>query len=173
VKSTNPRLSAKSVEWFTPGGIVEAARAVMGDIDLDPASCAQANETVRALQYYSSDGLTQQWSGRVFCNPPGGRGVVTAFWSKLCGAWQSGAVTQAIWIGYSLEQLQTLQRFTPSPLSGDFCLCFPHRRIAFDSPGGGKRSPTHGNYIAYLPPRDDGRGVSRFYAFFATYGELR
>jgi len=46
----------------------------MGSIDLDPFSCAQANEVVRATKYFSlaDDGFCQFWHGNVFVNPPGG-----------------------------------------------------------------------------------------------------
>jgi hypothetical protein len=47
----------------------------MGGIDLDPASCATANETVRARTFYSrkDDGLKRPWFGRVWLNPPYGK----------------------------------------------------------------------------------------------------
>ena len=59
-------------EWYTPSEYVEAARRVMGEIDLDPASSELAQETVRASSYYTKDddGLVSEWSGRVWLNPP-------------------------------------------------------------------------------------------------------
>ena len=47
--------SCKSFEHYTPDDYVEAARCVLGGIDLDPASSAQANQTVRAGRYYTKE----------------------------------------------------------------------------------------------------------------------
>lgn len=59
-------------EWYTPLPYVEAARAVMGTIDIDPASSDKANETVQAEHYYTiaDNGLVRPWYGRVWLNPP-------------------------------------------------------------------------------------------------------
>ena len=74
-------------EFYTPPHIIEVARACMGGIDLDPASCAMANETVRATAFYGvkDDGLKRPWFGRVWLNPPYGN-----FWPKFVARW-SGA----------------------------------------------------------------------------------
>lgn len=40
--------SSQSNEWFTPARYVEAAREVLGSIDLDPASCEAGNRIVQA-----------------------------------------------------------------------------------------------------------------------------
>lgn len=124
------RHSMDSPEWYTPLPFVEAARAVMGGIDLDPASHEEANRLVQATQFYTEqdNGLAQPWHGRVFLNPPGG--LVKDFWRKLLDERARG-VDEAIWIGYSLEQLQTLQTAGCVTTPLDYPLCVPSKRIAF------------------------------------------
>jgi hypothetical protein len=163
--------SKASHEWFTPVPIVEAARTVLrGHIEMDPSSCDLAQERIQAARYFTAEhnGLDAHWYGTVFLNPPGG--LVREFWCKLAEHWRAGDVTAAIWIGYSLEQLQTLQRFEETPL--DFPICFPRRRIAFDSIDGGRKSPTHGNYISCLPGRRVGT-VQMFEEEFSQFGRVR
>lgn len=178
------RHSCDSPEWYTPSPFVEAAREVMGGIDLDPASHEEANRTVKASKFYTAedDGLKQEWRGRVFLNPPGG--LVKEFWLKLI---DSTAVEQAIWIGYSLEQLQTLQQTgrqgMVSPLY--FPMCVTAKRIAFveneakravrvekltqaGKKPNAKSSPSHSNYIIYIGPR-----VNVFRDIFSQFGVTR
>lgn len=45
--------SSVTQEWFTPKIYIEAVHEVLGSIDLDPASCLQAQRTVRALKFYT------------------------------------------------------------------------------------------------------------------------
>src|SRR2546430_17584816 len=65
----------KSNEWYTPSKYIETAREVLGSIDLDPASCELANRTVKADKYYTKedDGLSKEWHGNVWLNPPYGK----------------------------------------------------------------------------------------------------
>ena len=67
--------SSQTAEWYTPPIYIEAAREVLGEIDLDPASCAAANEWIKAKTFYTEedDGLSKEWRGKVFLNPPYGK----------------------------------------------------------------------------------------------------
>lgn len=191
---TAARHSSDSPEWFTPRPIVDAAREVLGGIDLDPASHAEANRMIRARRFYDerANGLRRPWSGRVFLNPPGG--FVAEFWHRLIDAWEAREITAAIWIGFSIEQLQTLQGYeVRSPLAFPFCV--PDRRIPFvestakreirrrallEENRGRRReglelkawkeaaAPSHANYVTYI-----GRAPARFARVFGTIGEVR
>lgn len=69
-----PRHSSESAEHYTPPYLVDHARYTLGAIDLDPASCQEANERIRATSIFTreDDGFTRAWRGNVFLNPPGG-----------------------------------------------------------------------------------------------------
>lgn len=85
-------------EWYTPSYIIDAARAAMGGIDTDPASCEQAQRTVKADVWYSAadDGLSKTWGGRVWLNPPYSRSLLPKFADKLVGSIISGDVDSAV-----------------------------------------------------------------------------
>lgn len=176
------RHTCDSPEWYTPSPFVESARHLMGGIDLDPASHEEANRTVKATRYFTAkdNGLWQPWSGRVFLNPPGG--LVNEFWCKLV---LEAGVDQAVWIGYSLEQLQTLQLAGADCTPLDWPLCVTRKRIAFveneakraarieklkalGKKPNAKSSPSHSNYIVYLGPR-----ISEFVSIFSQFGQVK
>ena len=94
---------SNSGEWWTPAEPYPGmARAVMNRIDLDPASCAGANENIRALTFYDAhtNGLAHVWFGCIWLNPPytrGGMGSMQArFIKKLMEEWKASRVEQAI-----------------------------------------------------------------------------
>ena len=57
-------------EWLTPPSITQA----LSTFDLDPCQPIKP-PFVHALKGYNelSDGLTKEWQGRIWCNPPYGR----------------------------------------------------------------------------------------------------
>jgi hypothetical protein len=63
-----------SDEWYTPEYIIEPARIVLGKIDLDPASCKEAQTVIRATtslwKAHNSLSPRYPWLGRVWLNPP-------------------------------------------------------------------------------------------------------
>jgi hypothetical protein len=91
------------VEWYTPPDVVEDAREVMGAIDLDPTSNDLAQQVVRAGTYYTAetDGLGQEWRGRVFCNPPYKDGLIDKFVAKLVQEHKAGNVPEAVLLVHS------------------------------------------------------------------------
>lgn len=156
----NARHSSKSVEWYTPPEVVERARfALGGRIELDPASCELANRVVRAERFYSADGLAQDWTAAtVLLNPPGGkignRSQAGAFWARLVQDFEAGRVGRAVFVAFSLEALQTSQTERGIFDTPGAVVCVPARRLAFVSPDGAQKSPTHANAIVGLgiPP---------------------
>ena len=73
-KSNDQHINQDSgnAEYYTPSRFIESARLVMGNIDLDPASCEIANRTVKADRFFTKEdnGLAQEWAGRVWMNHP-------------------------------------------------------------------------------------------------------
>ena len=138
-------------EWYTPPAIIEAARAVMGGIDLDPASCAQANEIVQATEFYSeeTDGLAQTWNGRVFLNPPFAHPTVKHFADKLLESFGAGSVEQAVWLSNACVDVGWWQ-----DLAQLGSVCFHRGRIQFYGPDGKLQPPTLGQSIIYLGDND-------------------
>ena len=156
--------SSASVEWYTPSQYMEAAREVMGGIDLDPASCARANETVCAGHYFSKedDGLQQEWSGRVFLNPPYG-GLCPSFIRKLIEQFQARRVQQEI----VLVNAHTTDT-SWFGLLWNYTLCFTDHRIDFCAGTGAKStSSTHGNVFVYMGPH-----AARFREVFQQFGRI-
>lgn len=82
-----PQHLSKTNEHYSPSNVVSAARLTMGGIDLDPASCLVANQTVQADDFFDAleDGLSRRWHGRVWLNPPGGSMVLKTDDAKALG----------------------------------------------------------------------------------------
>jgi ParB family chromosome partitioning protein len=149
-------------EWHSPTEMVEAARTVMGGIDLDPASCAQANKIIKAEKFYSlrEDGLSQPWFGRIWLNPPYGR-FAPKFVKRFGELFSIGSIEQGIlllgthhltteWIGVV---------FLHKPI-----ICFPTKRLQFSD---SKSRPAHGSVILGIGVDQD-----QFAEIFSEFGHL-
>lgn len=169
-------VSSANVEWFTPRWVLDLVREVIGDIDLDPASCIEAQERVRAKVFYSleDDGLMLPWIARsVFLNPPYGE--------------MGGESSASIWFNV-MELSYRLRYFGAgmflcngaigsqwfAKICNRFPVAFFNKRIRFDPSfisalvakleGRKLTQPSIGNAIVYLGP-----DVARFIQVFEPY----
>lgn len=139
-------------EWFTPAPYIEAARAVMGGIDLDPASDPAANKVVRASRIYTvdDDGLTQPWVGRVWMNPPYASRLIRPFCEHLAEQYKTGEVKTAVALVNSATETGWYHTLASVAAS----MCFPSRRVRFwhpDKPG--DAGALQGQTVFYLGDR--------------------
>jgi len=150
-------------EWYTPREFIEAAIKVMGSIDLDPASCFMANEVVRAKKFFTKeeDGLSKDWRGKVFMNPPYAAGLIGRFAEKLKVSFKSGAVPEAI----VLTDNATETTFFQSLCQMASGMCLPTPRVRFWAPGRVSTSPLQGQAVLYL-----GTKPAKFAAEFGGFG---
>lgn len=160
--------SSKTVEHYTPQRYIDAARRVMGSIELDPASCEAANRTIHATRFYTADddGLAQPWNAAtLWCNPPYGRDPKRnhqAFIRRLVASYTAGHVEQAM----LLVNSSTGERWF-KPL-WSYWICFLYERIAFiDEQGAEQGSPPHSNVIVYF-----GHNTARFREVFRAFGRI-
>lgn len=140
------------VEYYTPIEIVSAARTVMGRIDLDPASSAQANLRVRATKIYTAadDGLAHEWHGCIWMNHPFSRQYNYLFIRKLIDEYMARRVEQACCITYASTSEQWYQPLLQFPV------CFLTPRTAYVKPDGNKLyGATKGSSVAYLGPNTE------------------
>ena len=150
-------------ELYTPAHYIEAAREVLGEIDLDPASNELAQSTVQARDYFTpeTDGLTRDWNGRVWLNPPYHRDLLPAFVNKLVGEVAVGRTSAAI----MLTNNCTDTIWFNSAQATCQAICFTAGRIRFLRRGDKEVAPTQGQAFFYFGP-----DVDRFAEVFADIG---
>jgi len=136
-------------ERYSPEWLADAIRQVMGGIDLDPASSAEANRIVKATRFYTRDanGLTSPWEGRIFLNPPFSTGL-RPWVEKLAAEIQAGRVEQAFVIGPTDMLTHLGHQWFRVLISGSLLL--PHKRIEFLDPTTGRwTGPRFGTFASY------------------------
>lgn len=149
-------------EWYTPQEYIDAAHSVMDGVDLDPASTAVANEVVGATVFYAAedDGLSKNWKGRVWMNPPYARPLIDAFCGKLAESYAAGDVTQAI----TLTNNATETGWFHALAEVGAAMAFPRQRVRFWHPEK-ESAPLQGQACVYL-----GENVEAFRREFVLFG---
>lgn len=150
-------------EWYTPAPFIEAARVVLGDIDLDPASNDDANAVVKAGQIFTADdsGLEQQWDGRVWMNPPYAQPLIAQFCEKLAASVQAQTVTAAVVLVNNATETQWFRAVVDVAAA----ICFPSGRVRFWHPTKTSATPLQGQAVIYI-----GADIDRFCETFAPFG---
>jgi ParB family chromosome partitioning protein len=148
---------------YTPTKYIEAARQVMGGIDLDPASNEWAQKTVKAKVYYTKEdnGLDKPWQGNIFLNPPYSHPEVKHFVDKLLKELKLGQ--QAI----LLTNNNTDTKIFHDAAKKAAAVCFTKGRINFLKPDGSLSSPTNGQVFYYF-----GENNEKFIQIFLEFGIL-
>lgn len=147
-KATHVSLNTGMPEWYTPRHFIDAARNTMGSIDTDPASSEIAQRTVQAGVFFTveDDGLSHDWVGNVWMNPPYTAGLVDRFIDKLVRAIRNGSVPQACVLINNATETKWFQ-LAASVASA---VCFPASRIRFLDPEGNPGAPLQGQAILYM-----------------------
>lgn len=174
--------TSEDFEYYTPSEILSLVREVMGEIDLDPASCAIANETVQADMFFTKedDGLSKPWKGKVWMNHPfhkGEKACAKKCKKKKCdpknAKGRGHCITEDIpsnleWINkldseYKCGNVTEALCITFSSMSEGWMWpllhqlqCFPKGRIHYRKPDGTvDGSATKGSVITYFGPNKE------------------
>jgi ParB family chromosome partitioning protein len=161
ININNPHVSNNSGnnEWYTPAEIIESARVVLGNIDLDPASCEIANKVVKADKIFTIDdnGLEQEWYGNVWLNPPYASELIGLFCDKLV----ESNLNQAIVLVNNATETQWFSTL----INKASAVIFPKGRVKFYMPDGKTGAPLQGQAIIYI-----GSNPEEFLQEFKKFG---
>ena len=163
---THPSRNAD--DWHTPSGFTEAARRVMGSIDLDPFTSIQANQKVGAERIYTlaDDAFARVWADpetrTVWMNPPYSKGASSNAVDKFLEEYDHGSFDE----GVVLMNASTDTNWFHRMINVASAVCLTKGRIAFEDAGGkSSAGNTKGQVFFYF-----GKNTSRFHKEFEGYG---
>ncbi len=151
-------------EWYTPLEYIAAARRVMGGIDLDPATSLDAQSVICAKTYYTKqdDGLSKQWFGNVWMNPPYSMPLIRLFVSKLIESHANGVILSAIVLTNNSSDTAWFH-----DLLARYPACFTRRRVRFWRPNHENYAARQGQAIFYV-----GADLDSFKREFGRFGRI-
>lgn len=152
-------------DWYTPEDYIQAARSVLGEIDLDPATSEIAQKIVGAKQYYTkeTDGLDKAWAGRVWMNPPYSMPEIKGFAEKLVSEFETGGVTEAIVLTNNSSDTQWFHTL----LNASGIACLPTSRVKFYNPDSEVMATRQGQTLFYF-----GNNKEKFAEVFSSFGAI-
>lgn len=148
------------MEHYTPAKIVDLVVACFGAIDLDPCSNSHETPAVPARGHFTAadDGLTREWHGRIYMNPPYGHRVIDPWIDKLVTEYTAGRITEAIALVPARTDTQWFRALR------DYPRCFVTGRLRFV---GSRHSAPFPSALVYL-----GADRGRFCRTFAGLGDV-
>jgi len=93
------------IRWHTPDEYLNAARELMGGIDIDPATDEIAQKRIQAKVYYTKEtnGLDKIWQGRLLLCPPYQEGLIQKFIFKAISEYRLVNVSEGIILTHTNE----------------------------------------------------------------------
>lgn len=150
--------SSKSDEHYTPPNILQAVYECLGELDLDPCSNSHSSPNVNAKKHFTieDDGLAQEWSGRVFINPP--FSDIKRWVPHVISEYSSGRVTEAIALTKAYPRTNWYKKLRESCQA----ICFVE---GYQKYGKAQTSATFGTLLTYF-----GSNPERFCEVFKPFG---
>ena len=166
--------TAGPAEWYSPAWVVELARDTLGAIDTDPASDETAQAVVKATQSFgvgrpdALGGLSPDatWAGRVWMNPPYGRGLLPLFIARLISEVDAGRVSAAL-VLTSTHAMSSASSGQPL-MAASAATCVLSGRLTFWGPNDSGATPTFGSVVTGLGDVD----LPRFEKVWSPYGAI-
>jgi hypothetical protein len=162
--SGNKPLPTAKEDWYTPPRIIKLVEDVFGgEIDVDPASCMKAQETVGARTFFTKqqDGLKQDWNGAAYLNAP--FQDMEPWIKKLIVELGAGRTTSAIMVSNNYTETKWFH----AVLECSEAICCTKGRIKFVDPEGNEAECFRGQFFYYFGPR-----VDRFEEVFGDIGTV-
>lgn len=158
---------------------LNAVRQVLGIIDLDVCSSAQAQKSIDAMNWFPADcaeaALAEPWFGRVFFQPHPNALIARYQLQKILRDYLADRINQAV------LHLRNADWLRQEPLLMSFPFLFHYRRLnhyRFDPDQGiqVRHSPSFNSLTVYLTPKIgahfDENALAKFIEVFSPFGRV-